>query len=125
MLHSAMLKNFLLVSTGGALGSSLRYAVSLLLPLFYSSAFPWPTFLVNFSGSFLISFLLGFFINDSMPLKLFFCTGILGGFTTYSSFNNENLQLLLQGQWFTALSYIFLSLFGCLFAGYLGFIFSH
>lgn len=118
-----MFKNFLFVMTGGALGSALRYSFALLLPL-SPNAIPWATFFVNLIGSFLISFLLAGSIKDSTSLKLFLCTGILGGFTTYSSFNQELVQRFMEGQNGLALTYLSLTLLSCFAGGLLGFYLS-
>ena len=67
------------------------------------------TLAVNIIGSFLIGFMLGIFMNSNLlhtNLKLFLVVGFCGGFTTFSSFTNENFLLLQNGQYLTALIYI-------------------
>jgi CrcB protein len=89
-----MIKNLLLVGLGGATGSMLRYAVTLLIG---SSIFPYATLFVNIIGSFLIGLVIAFCIKDESIVnnwKLFLATGICGGFTTFSAFSMENMQLL-------------------------------
>jgi fluoride exporter len=116
-----MLKNFILVGLGGATGSMLRYAVSLLL---VNRVFPLATLLVNVAGSFLIGLILALGIkNESFAgnWKLFLATGICGGFTTFSAFSAENLQLLQNGKPLVSLLYIAVSIVAGIFAAFLGY----
>jgi len=86
------------------------------------------TFTVNMIGSILIGFILGIFINSDMlttNLKLFLVVGFCGGFTTFSSFTNENFILLQNGQYLTALIYIFGSILLGILAVYIGYIISN
>ena len=100
-----MIKEFLLVGAGGALGSMLRYAGNL---LYNNKSFPATTFLINIIGSFVIGIVIGYSIknNSSVNWKLFLATGICGGFTTFSAFSFENLSLLQEGKIFISLLYI-------------------
>ena len=101
-----MLKNFLLVGLGGGIGSMLRYATSL---LFTSRLFPYSTIVVNVCGSFIIGLVIGISLKSEYFLgnwKLFLATGICGGFTTFSSFSAENIELLQSGKTLSALLYI-------------------
>jgi fluoride exporter len=106
---------FLLVALGGALGSSARYGVTLLLA---GAAFPVWTLTVNLVGSLLI----GVTVERvaAGDLRLFLVTGILGGFTTYSAFNQETVQMLRDGAWGMAFVNVAGTLFGCLVAGFAG-----
>ena len=91
--------NFLFVALGGALGSVLRYFLSLVIPKV--AGFPWPTFVANILGCLCIGIFSGLFLKcDSLSpnLKLFLVTGFCGGFTTFSTFANENLALLQSGK---------------------------
>jgi CrcB protein len=91
--------NFLFVALGGALGSVLRYFMSLVIPKV--AGFPWPTFVANILGCLCIGIFSGLFLKcDSLSpnLKLFLVTGFCGGFTTFSTFANENLVLLQSGK---------------------------
>jgi fluoride exporter len=93
-----MIKHFLLVGLGGAIGSMLRYAGGL---LYTNKSFPLTTFLINITGSFVIGMVIGVFVKNessSHNWKLFLATGICGGFTTFSTFSFENLQLLQEGK---------------------------
>jgi len=102
---------FLLVCLGGAIGSGARYLVAL-------SAVTWPTLVVNVIGSFLIAVVMG--LTGESDLRYFLVTGVLGGFTTYSAFNQESLQLMRGGSTAAAMGYIAATVIGCLVAGFLG-----
>jgi CrcB protein len=85
------------VALGGAIGSVLRYGVSLYVKS--SSSFPVHTFLVNTAGSFLIGLIAGWAASDErfqQHWQLFLATGICGGFTTFSTFSLEGIQMLQQ-----------------------------
>ncbi len=83
--------NFLVVFLGGGLGAAARYGFTLIF-----SCSLWATFLVNAVGSFLI----GLFAGAALPntTRLLLTAGFCGGFTTFSTFAKENVQLLLQGR---------------------------
>jgi fluoride exporter len=118
-----MSTRYLLVALGGALGSVGRYSVGVLAPRLLGSAFPYGTLVVNVVGSFLISLVMGVALHStSVPVnvRLFLTTGVIGGFTTYSTFNYETLVLLQQKLWLTAGLNLAGTLFGCLVAGVLG-----
>jgi CrcB protein len=94
------MKIFFSVCLGGAIGSFLRYVVSVLLVRSSVHSFPLATFTVNIIGSFLIG--LFFAMTQryewfSPQLRLFFITGFCGGLTTFSTFAYENLSLLQSG----------------------------
>jgi len=116
-----MLNNFLLVGLGGAVGSMLRYGVTLLAG---QKPFPVGTLLVNIIGSFVIGLLLalslkgGHFSNNT---KLFMATGVCGGFTTFSAFSGENIQLLQQGKYWLSLVYIVASITAGIIAAFAGY----
>lgn len=96
-----MLKNILLIGLGGAIGSVLRYLCSIAISKYFSSAFPWPTLAVNVLGCFLIGIFLALFGREhenQVDMRMLFMTGFCGGYTTFSAFALENLQLLQQGQ---------------------------
>ena len=106
---------FLFVALGGALGSTARYGVTLLLA---GAAFPVWTLAVNLLGSFLIGATME--LVAAGDVRLFLVTGILGGFTTYSAFNQETVQMLRGGAWGMAFANMAGTLFGCLVAGFAG-----
>ena len=111
------MKTLLLVALGGGIGSISRYLISIALP---NSNFPWGTFVVNITGAFLIGFFFSVLDRSNETLRLLLITGICGGFTTFSAFSLENLQLIQHQQWILALSYIFGSLILGLLATFLG-----
>ncbi len=96
---------------GGAIGSIFRYAVSGLDFKFSNGIFPTGTLIVNLAGSLIIGFLWGLFerFEFSPLLRVFLFVGILGGFTTFSSFSLENLNLLRDGEVKTAVIYILIT----------------
>lgn len=103
-----MFKNYLLIGLGGALGSIARYVMSLLTKKYLNSYFPISTFMTNMIGCFLIGLLIAYFQkNNNDGLKLLLITGFCGGFTTFSSFAAENLELIHNNQTSIALVYIF------------------
>ena len=96
------------VAVGGAIGSMLRYAFSGLDFKLSGGLFPECTLIVNLVGSLVIGVLWGFFerFEFSPLLSMFIFVGILGGFTTFSSFSLENLHLIKSGDIKTAAIYI-------------------
>jgi CrcB protein len=116
---------WLAIALGGALGSVLRFAaVSYITPLF-NARFPVGTFAVNLLGSFLIGVAYVALVEKTtLPVewRLFFMTGVLGGFTTFSAFSLEMLQLGQQGHWLNALFYAASSVIAGLFMAYLGIV---
>jgi CrcB protein len=112
-----------LVALGGAIGSVARYGVGALAAQVLGSAFPWGTLFVNLSGSFLIAGVMHVALAGtaiSLELRIFLTTGIMGGFTTYSSFNYETLALVDQRAWGLAGLNVAATVLGCLVAGVLG-----
>ncbi|HEX7153451.1 MAG TPA: CrcB family protein [Thermoanaerobaculia bacterium] len=102
---------FLLVCLGGALGSGMRYLAA--------TTVPHGTLAVNMVGSFAIA--LAFETMRASDLRLMLIAGVLGGFTTYSAFNQETLQFLRDGAWGSAAANLGMTVVGCLAAGFLGF----
>lgn len=104
--------NFIAVFLGGGLGSILRYGMQLLLhERIQAYNFPWATFTVNIAGSFLIGlfYAISSKFNLTEETRLFLTAGLCGGFTTFSTFSNDNLELLRQGQWQLSVIYTVLS----------------
>jgi fluoride exporter len=107
-----MLQNILLVGLGSFLGGSARYALSYYVQLRTALVFPLGTLLVNILGCFLIGLFFSYFDRQGQPAayRLFFVSGILGGFTTFSAFSYETLQLYKQEP-SLAIAYLMASLF--------------
>ena len=105
-------KNILLVAAGSATGGVLRYLLTLLFIAKEWNKFPWATFLVNITGCFIIGVVYALTeksVQGSQQLKLLLTTGFCGGFTTFSAFAYENLQLFKLQSSSTAMLYICLS----------------
>jgi CrcB protein len=114
---------WLVIALGGALGSVLRYGLSGVLLPSLGWKVPYGTWAVNVVGCFLIGVLYTFFVlrvEDSALVKLFFCTGLLGGFTTFSAFSLEVIQLWQQGSVLLAVAYASGSVILGLFAAWAG-----
>lgn len=113
----------MIAGLGGFIGSAFRYWVSTTTYRILGQDFPYGTLLVNVVGCFLIGFLMTFFEERfvvSPNLRIFLTIGILGGFTTFSTFSFETLALLQEGSYWAGFSNILLSLAGCLLATWLG-----
>jgi fluoride exporter len=113
---------FLLVCLGGAIGSGARYLFSTAMSRLFGN-FPIGTLGVNVIGSFAISLVMVLALDKgalSVEARLFVVTGVLGGFTTYSSFNYETLHLMQAGAIGLAVLNVGLTLVGCIGAGVLG-----
>ncbi|KFL28593.1 MAG: fluoride efflux transporter CrcB [Devosia nanyangense] len=114
----------LLVGLGGAIGAVSRYGVSVLVGRIWWSTFPLATLLINILGSFAMGVLVGLLARFVPPhqqeLRLFFAIGILGGFTTFSSFSLDAMTLIERGQWNDALLYAVLSVVVSIAALYVG-----
>jgi len=105
-----MLK-FLSIAFGGAAGALLRYGVSGLISKSFSGGFPLGTLIVNLIGSLLIGLLWGVLeiATISQNLKLFLLIGLLGSFTTFSTFSLENFSMLRDGEYWLVLFNVALS----------------
>ena len=91
----------LLVALGGGIGSAARYLVGGWFAGRFGPAFPYGTFVINATGSFIIGFFLAFAeerISLSPYWRLFFAVGVVGGYTTFSTFEYESVRLLQDGE---------------------------
>ena len=116
---------YLLVALGGALGSVARFALSGFVANHFGTTFPWGTFIINVTGSFVI----GFYATLTGPegrvfasgnSRQFFMTGICGGYTTFSSFSLQTLNLARDEEWLQAGGNAVGSVVACLVAVWLG-----
>jgi fluoride exporter len=116
---------YLWIAAGGALGSVARFGAAEGITRLAGMAFPWGTLVVNVAGSFVI----GFFATATSPVgrwpvgiegRHFFMTGVLGGFTTFSSFSLQTMGLMREGEWLRAGGNVAGSVLLCLIAVWLG-----
>lgn len=101
--------NYLAIFIGGGVGSVLRYAVQALMRGHMPDmAFPWATLSVNVAGSFLIGLFYSLSARFDLPaeIRLLLTAGLCGGFTTFSTFSYDNIELLRRGQWLACLVYV-------------------
>jgi CrcB protein len=117
------------VALGGAIGALLRYQSGRLMTHWLGpnvvTAFPWATLTVNVVGSLVMGALAGFLARHGQggeQWRLFVGVGVLGGFTTFSSFSLELMLLIERGQAFQALTYALVSVLAGLTALYIGLI---
>jgi CrcB protein len=125
-----MLRNcwtYLCVGAGGALGTILRFWISLVVAQAYGERFPLGTLVINVTGSFVIGFFAtltgpdGRWMVSSLP-RQFFMIGICGGYTTLSSFSLQTLNLARDGEWAYVGLNVGLSVILCLLGVWLGFL---
>jgi CrcB protein len=106
-----------LVALGGALGSVLRYLVTMAAVTWMGPTFPWGTLAVNLVGSFLIGLVQSLAVESlaiSEEARLFLATGVMGGLTTYSAFSYETVRLAETGAWAQAWTNILFTTAACL-----------
>lgn len=118
--------SYLWVGMGGALGSVARYACAGLGVRLFGAAFPWSTLFVNVTGSLAIGALAALLTADGKPLvsgdaRAFLMIGVLGGFTTFSSFSLETLELARRGEVLAAGTNVVASVALCLAAVAIGY----
>lgn len=117
------LLNYLAIAIGGACGACLRFALSEWMLHLFGRAFPFGTLLVNILGSFVIGLLYGLLITEQIspnPWRIFIGIGVLGAFTTFSTFSMDTVLLLQQGDWLKAVVNVVLNVVLCLTLAWLG-----
>ena len=117
---------YIFVGLGGVFGAMSRYAISKAINEKTGFSFPLGTLIVNITGAFLLSFILGMGISHqgliAKDLELALTTGFLGAYTTFSTFSWETFQLIQNGEFFRVLACVLLSVFLGLMAAWLGFL---
>lgn len=105
--------NLVLVMAGGAIGAGMRYQLGRLALRLAGPGWPWGTFAANVLGGLAMGLLAGWLAlraqGGGEPVRLFVAVGILGGFTTFSSFSLETMLMIERGDWLPAMSYALLS----------------
>jgi fluoride exporter len=110
---------WLAVAVGGAIGSLARFWITLAMTALTGPQFPWGTLLINVLGSFVIGLVAGFTLVPARvamhpDLRIFLMTGFCGGFTTFSSFSLQTLELMQAGELVQALGYVLGSVVLCI-----------
>ena len=113
------MSTYLMVALGGALGSVARFGLSNLIAARYAGNFPVATLVVNVTGSLAIGYLAA--ATPSQSMRAFLMVGVCGGFTTFSAFSLQNLELMQNGHYGAAALNTVLSVVLCMGAVWLGF----
>jgi len=118
----SLIKISFIVGFGGFLGSILRLQTNLFLTKLIPSDIPYGTLIANLVGCFIIGLAMPFFLNNiaNEELRFFVVVGVLGSLTTFSSFSFESLTLL-KDDFIRGISYISLTLLGCMILTYIGY----
>jgi CrcB protein len=117
------MERFVLVCLGSAVGGGARYLVSGWALKAFGAGFPIGTLAVNLLGSFLLAGLMVVgteAVAMSPNVRLALTTGVMGGFTTYSTFSYDTMRYFQQGAWGTAIGNVLVTVVGCLVACWLG-----
>jgi CrcB protein len=118
-----MMAKLAAIAIGGAAGSVLRYGVSQGIHALVGRGFPWGTLVVNSLGSLLVGFIFVYLVERSAVsevLRAALFIGLLGGFTTFSTFSLETLVLIEEASYLKAVINIFISVVLCLGGAWLG-----
>ena len=117
------MNRFLWICLGGGIGTGARYLLSGWLLAAFGTAFPYGTLAVNLIGSFLLGAIMHVALTTNWiapTLRVALTTGVMGGFTTYSTFNYETLQYVREEAWGLAACNLGATVAGCLVAGVAG-----
>jgi fluoride exporter len=111
MRYRRFMQTYLLVFVGAGLGGAIRHFVNLTVGRAFGTAFPWGTAIINVSGSFVMGLLAGWLAfragaEWSQSARLFAATGVLGGYTTFSSFSLEAMLLIERNETGAAAAYV-------------------
>ena len=115
--------SYLLVMIGGALGAGGRFLAGRLTLAWFGPGYPWGTLSVNLIGGFFMGLLVGALARTAVPqenARLLLAIGVLGGFTTFSSFALDAVNMIERGSWAGALGYILVSVIGSILAVFAG-----
>ncbi len=117
------MKMVLMVAMGGAIGSAARYLVGVLATRLFGITFPWGTLIVNIAGSFMMGVLVSLLalrFSVGNEVRGFLAIGLLGGFTTFSSFALDFVYLYEKKQYLTAMGYMSVTVICSVLALFLG-----
>ncbi len=117
--------SYIWVALGGAIGTAARYWLSGVVAQSFGETFPWGTLIINVTGSFVIGFFAALTGPDGRLFvgsnaRQFVMIGMCGGYTTFSSFSLQTLNLANSGEWFRAVANVGLSVMLCLIAVWAG-----
>jgi fluoride exporter len=118
---------YICIALGSGIGGAARYGMAEWMASRFGDAFPWGTIAVNITGCFIIGLFASITgpegkITVDAPMRHFFMTGVLGGFTTFSSLSLQTLHLAREGHWQHATANALGSLIACLAAVWLGYL---
>lgn len=117
--------HFLLAAVGGAIGAGLRHLTGVVFLRWFGAGFPWGTLFVNVAGSLVMGLFIGWLVRKNAEgsaeaLRVFFATGVLGGFTTFSAYSLDVATLWRRGAEGLALGYALGSVVLCVMAMFAG-----
>lgn len=123
-MNIASLRLVAMVALGGAIGSAVRYLLTVAIQVRASAMFPVGTLVVNVSGAFLLGLIMRYAVQSASitpEMRLLLTTGLCGGYTTFSTFSYETARLMEDGEWRGASLYVVLSVLLSIAAMFLGF----
>lgn len=116
--------SYLLIGIGGALGAICRYSLGLFVARRTKSSFPFGTWIINITGSLLLGIVFNLHKSGAVAdwVMLLVGIGFCGAYTTFSTFGNETVQLIVANKWRLAVGYIVISVVVSLLAAWIGFL---